>query len=126
MASGFVGRQSMYYLIIQLFKTEYKEDLLLALTSCGIGKGSLFEGQNLDKVLQREYPLFSGFIRSDDERERFSALVTTVVDRKESVDELIALLKEAEIDIRKEDILRIVLLPAERIIDHEIDWEGGA
>ncbi|NQT25647.1 hypothetical protein HQ585_09850 [candidate division KSB1 bacterium] len=116
----------MYYLIIQLFKTEYKEDLLLALTSCGIEKGSLFEGQNLDKLLQRDYPLFTGFVRSEDERERFSALVTAVVDRKERVDELIALLKEADIDIRKEEILRIVLLPAHRILDHEIDWEGEA
>ena len=116
----------MYYLIIQLFKTEYKDDLLLALTSCGIEKGSLFEGQNLDKVLQRDYPLFTGFVRSDDERERYAALVTTVVDQKERVDELIALLKEADIDIRNEEILRIILLPAERILDHEIDWEGDA
>ena len=116
----------MYYLIIQLFKTEYKEDLLLALTSCGIEKGSLFEGQNLDKVLQREYPMVTGFVRSDDERERFATLVTTVVDQKERVDELIALLKEADIDIRKEEILRIVLLPTERIVDHEIDWEEEA
>ena len=113
----------MYYLIIQLFKTEYKEDLLLALTSCGIEKGSLFEGQNLDKVLQRDYPLFTGFVRSEDERERYAALVTTVVDRKERVDELIGLLKEADIDIREEEILRIVLLPATRILDHEVDWE---
>lgn len=116
----------MYYLIIQLFKTEYKEDLLLALTSCGIEKGSLFEGQNLDKVLQRDYPLFTGFVRSEDERERYAVLVSTVVDKKERVDELIALLKEADIDIRKEEILRIILLPTERILDHETDWEGKA
>lgn len=116
----------MYYLIIQLFKTEYKEDLLLALTSCGIEKGSLFEGQNLDKAFQRDYPLFTGFVRSEDERERYSALVTTVVDRKERVDELIALLKEADIDIRREEILRIVMLPVCRVLDFETDWEGKA
>lgn len=114
----------MYYLIIQLFKMEYKEDLLLALTSCGIEKGSLFEGQNLDKALQRDYPLFTGFVRTEDERERYAALMTTVVKRKEQVDELIELLEEADIDIRKEEILRIVLLPALRILDYETDWEG--
>lgn len=113
----------MYYLNIQLFKSEYKEDLLLAFTSCGIEKGSIFEGQNLDNVLQRDYPLFSGFVKSADERERYSLLVTAVIDKKERVQELIDVLKEAEIDIKDKDVLRIVLIPAEMIIDSEIDWE---
>ena len=85
----------MYYLNIQLFKSEFKEDLLLALTSCGIEKGSLFEGQNLDNVMQRDYPLFSGFVKTDDERERYSMLVTAVVEKKESVQELVEILREA-------------------------------
>ena len=62
----------MFYLIIQLFKAEYKEDILLALTSCGIQRGNVFEGQNLDKVLKRDFPLFTGFLKSEDDKERFS------------------------------------------------------
>ena len=116
----------MYYLIIQLFKIEYKEDLLLALTSCGIVKGSVFEGQNLDRVLEKDVPLFSGFIKTDEERWRYCMQVTAVAEEKEQVDELVSILKEADIDIHQEDILRIVLLPAERIIDNETDWESAS
>jgi len=113
----------MYLLIIQLFKMEFKEDLLLAMTSCGIDKGSAFEGQNLDNVLEREFPLFTGLIKSDDERERFSLLITSVVDKKERVQELIHLLMEADIDISKENIMRVVLIPAEVVFDHTQYWE---
>ena len=115
----------MYYLIIQLFKTEYKEDIFLALTSCGIQKGSTFEGQNLDKVLQRDFPLFSGFIRSDDEKERYSLLIMSIVDKKKRIQDLIQVLKEADIDIQKDDILRLVLLPTELVVDSQTNWENA-
>ena len=113
----------MYYLIIQLFKTEYKEDVLLAMTSCGIQKGSAYEGQNLDHAMVHEFPLFTGLIKSDDGRERYSLLISTVVDKKNRVRELIHLLKEADIDVNREKILRVIMIPAELIIDEETDWE---
>ena len=113
----------MFFLIIQLFKIEYKEDIILALTSCGIQKGSILEGQNLDKVLQRDFPLFTGFIKSEDEKERYSFLITTLIEKKEKVNELIELLQEADIDIQKENILRMILLPVEYVVDHELKWD---
>ena len=113
----------MFFMVIQLFRIEYKEDVLLALTSCGIRKGSIFEGQNLDKLLQRDYPLFTGLIKSEDEKERYSYLITTIVEKKDKVNELIGLLKEADIDIKQENILRLILLPVEYVIDHEMEWD---
>lgn len=113
----------MYLLIIQLFKSEYKDDIFLALTSCGIKRASFFEGFNLDKVLQQEFSLFSGIIRTKEQKERYSMLITGVVDKKERVDDFIDVLKEADIDIKKEDILRIVLIPASVIIDSELSYE---
>jgi len=113
----------MFFLIIQLFKIEYKEDVLLALTSCDIKKGSTFEGYNLDKALQRDFPLFTGLIKSEDERERYSLLITAVVEKKAKAKELIDILKEADIDVEKEEILRLILLPVESVVDNEIHWE---
>jgi len=112
----------MYFLIIQLYRIEYKDDLLLALTSCGIQKGSLFDGLNLDMTLQQDFPLFSGFVKSDDEKARYSVLITTVVESQEKVGELLALLKEADIDVEKEQILRLILLPAQMVIDNDLNW----
>ncbi len=113
----------MYLLIIQLFKNEYKDDIFLAFTSSGIKKASFFEGFNLDKVLQEEFSLFRGIIKSKEQRERYSMLITGVVDSKERVKEFIKVLKEAEIDVKKEDILRVVLIPTVLVIDKELDFE---
>ena len=112
----------MFFLIIQLFRIEFKEDVLLALTSCGIKRGSIFEGQNLDRILERDFPLFTGLIKSENEKERYSLLITTVIEKKEKIQELVHLLKEAEIDVKKEDLLRIILIPTEMVIDNEIQW----
>lgn len=109
----------MYYLIIHLLKTEYREDILLALTSCGIKTGSVVEGQNLDRVLENDMPLFSGLIKSEEERERYSTFIMAVISSKDKVTELVQLLKEAGIDIMKQEVLRIILLPVEMVVGCE-------
>ncbi len=112
----------MYYLIIQLFKHEYKEDLFLAFTSCGIKKATFIEGFNLDKILQDEFSLFKGIIPSKQQMERYSIIIHAVVENKENVRELIDLLKESGIDLEKEDIMRIILLPTVLVKDIDQDW----
>jgi len=114
----------MYLLIIQLFKQEYKEDIFLAFTSCGIKKASFFEGYNLDKVLQEDFSLFKGIIKSKEEKERFSILITGIVDNKETANEFLQILKDSGIDLNNEDILRLILLPAIMIKDKNTEWEG--
>ena len=70
----------------------------------------------------QDFPLFSGLVKSDDEKARYSVLITTVVESQEKVIELLALLKEADIDVEKEHILRLVLLPVQMVIDNELNW----
>ena len=113
----------MYFLIIQLFKNEYKDDIFLAFTSCGIKKASFFEGFNLDKILQEEFSLFRGIIKPKEQRERYSILITGIVDKKERVRDFIKVLDEAGIEIKKEEILRLVLLPVSLVIDSELHFE---
>lgn len=113
----------MFFMIIQLFRIEYKEDVILALTSCGIRMGNICEGHNLDKLLQRDYPLFTGLLKSEDERESYSFLITSLIEEKEKVVELTNLLREADIDVEKENILRLILLPVETVVGHEVNWD---
>ena len=114
----------MYFLIIQLFRQEYKEDLFLAFTSCGIKNATFIEGFNLDKVLREEFSLFTGFVRTKEERERYALLVTAVVDGKDTVKELLHIIKESGIAYEKEDILRMTLIPASMVKDRDVDWEA--
>jgi len=113
----------MYFLIIQLFKQEYKEDIFLAFTSCGIKKASFFEGYNLDKVLQEEFSLFKGIIKPKEAQERFSILITGIVEKKEIVNDFLQILKDSGIDLDNEDILRLVLLPVTMIKDKNLEWK---
>jgi len=114
----------MFLMIIQLFKIEYKDDLLLALKTCGIDTGCTWEGENLENALEHDFPLFKGLIHAAHERERHCLIISTVVQDEKTVDYLVTLLKDADIDIQKEKILRIILLPARRIIDAEHDWQA--
>ncbi len=113
----------MYLMIIQLRKIEYREDILLGLTSCGIQNASVFEGENLDNMLERSVPLFTGLIRSEDEKAKYTLLILSVVEKREKVKLLIQLLKEADIDVEKEDIFHLMLLPVDTLIDDTHKWE---
>ena len=113
----------MYLMIIQLRKIEYREDILLGLTSCGIQNASVFEGENLDNMLERSVPIFTGLIRSEDEKSKYALLILSTVEKREKINLLIQLLKEADIDIENEDILQLILLPVDTLIDDKHKWE---
>lgn len=104
----------MFYLIIELLNTDYKEDIFLALQSVGIGNASYMDSYNLKNYLSAETSLFKGFfksdIRSDSEREE-EGLICTLAESKDQVRELLKNLKDADIDIEGENILRVFLLP---------------
>jgi hypothetical protein len=115
----------MYFLIIQLFKTEYKEDILLAMTTCGISKGNLFEGQNIDNILEQDVPIFAGLINPESQRARQTIMITAVLDKKERMEMLIQLLEEAGIEVASGEILKTILLPIETMTDGTTAWDRG-
>jgi len=113
----------MFLIIIQLYKVEYKEDVLLALTSCGIEDGCICEGMNLQKLLEYDNPLFRGLVPSENERQRYAVLVTATAESMDKVDSLINLMIEADIDIMNGDILQLIAVPAVRVAGSGIDWK---
>jgi hypothetical protein len=100
----------MYLYVLQLFKIEYRDDILLAMTSAGIKRATVLEGTNFDKILEQEYPLFTGLFRGPEDRARFSHLVFGMVDEPELLDSFVHLLVQAGIDNKKEEIYRLILL----------------
>ncbi|RKY80232.1 hypothetical protein DRQ07_05685 [candidate division KSB1 bacterium] len=113
----------MFLIIIHLFKTEYKDDILMALTSCGIEDGCTFEGMNLQKILEHDYPLFRGLVPSESDKQRFSILITATVDSMETVESFTNLLNEADIDIINENVLQLIAIPVAKVIGKGVDWE---
>jgi hypothetical protein len=100
----------MYLYVLQLFKIEYRDDILLAMTSAGIKRATVLEGTNFDNILEQEYPLFTGLFRGPEDRARFSHLVFGMVDEPELLDSFVDLLVQAGIDNKKGEIYRLILL----------------
>ena len=112
----------MYYMIIKLLNTDYKEDIFLALQSIGISRASYTESHNLEHYLSTEMTLFKGFFKSDNlsdsEREE-EAVITSMVQSKDLVMEFLKNLREADIDIDRKNILRIFLVPLSLVFETE-------
>lgn len=102
----------MYYLIITITNTDYKEDIFLSLQGAGISQASSFQALNLHKALSDEFSLFTGFFRSASEREDEQLIVTTIIDSKNQAREFLNNLKSTGLDLKKQDILRMVVIPA--------------
>jgi hypothetical protein len=100
----------MFLYVLQLFKIEYREDMLLAMTSAGIKHATVIEGTNYDKILETEFPLFKGLFRGPEDRERFSQLVFGMVDDLKILRTFIEVLKQAGIANEREEIYRLIAL----------------
>ncbi len=105
----------MYFYILQLFDRDYREDIVLALTSAEIKRATIVEGLNLDKTLEQTFPMFTGLFRAPDEKERYSLLFFGVVESREALEGFQEVLQQAGIDNRREEIYRLVVVPAERL-----------
>jgi hypothetical protein len=104
----------MYFYVLQLFDTDYKEDINLAMISSGIKQATVVEGMNLDNVLQKDFPLFAGFFTGTD-RERYSLMVFGIVEERETMISFLEILQQAGIDNNREEIFKLVILPAEKL-----------
>lgn len=105
----------MYLYVLQLFNIDYRDDILLAMTSAGIKKATVIEGTNFDKLLEQEFPLFTGLFRGPEDRARFSHLVFGMVDALEVLQGFVDVLDQAGVDNRKEEIYRLLVLEGRRL-----------
>ncbi len=103
----------MYFYIIQLFDYKYKEDIILALTSAGVMRGTYIEGENYDNLLNNEFHIFTGFFKTKELKERTSALFFGIVEEKKTIDNVRKLLEDAGIENENDGIFSIILLKSE-------------
>lgn len=103
----------MYLYVLQLFKTDYREDMTLALTTVGIKRATVVEGINLDHILSRQFPLFTGLLRGPEDRARHSELIFGMVEDQKVLDSFVEVLRQAGIDNRREEVYRLLVLQGE-------------
>jgi hypothetical protein len=101
----------MYFLFMKIINIDYKEDIVLGLQSVGVSKASIIESKDLDETLGNEMSLFTGFFKALGEREGEQLIVTALIDSEDQAREFIQNLKEAEVPLDTEDILRLIIWP---------------
>lgn len=101
----------MNLLIIELSQLDYKEDVFLALQSVGISKASAFDAKNLDRSLESEFSLFTGFLQSKGGNEGEKLVILAPIDAPEDAKELLTNLEAGGIPVRDEDILDLKVVP---------------
>jgi hypothetical protein len=105
----------MYLYVLQLFNTDYREDMILALTTAGIKQATVVEGINLDNILTHEFPLFTGLLRGPADRERYSQLIFGMVEDQKALDAFVEVLRQAGIDNRREQIYKLLVVQGQKL-----------
>ncbi|MDD3902100.1 MAG: hypothetical protein WC136_09230 [Sphaerochaeta sp.] len=101
----------MNLLLIELSQLDYKEDVFLALQSVGITKASTFDAKSLNRSLESEFSLFTGFLQSRSNKEGEMLIIMAPIASPEDAKELLSNLEAGGIPIRSEDILNLVVVP---------------
>ncbi|MDC7241399.1 MAG: hypothetical protein PQJ50_13665 [Spirochaetales bacterium] len=102
----------MYFLVIEIFDSNYKEEIYLALQSVGIQKAVTFDARNLNSALSDEQTFFTGFFRSDKIGSGAVEVIQARVSEKGAAKEFLSNLKESGAPVEKENIVALTLFPA--------------
>jgi len=113
----------MYFVFIKIFNVDCKEDIILALQSVGIDRGSLYSAINLDKTLNDELPLFTGFFKTEEDKAKKQYIITTLMEDKDTIKQFLNNLRESGMDIDNEDIIRLVAMPVNSVFDTKIGFK---
>ncbi len=105
----------MYFYILQLFDIDYRDDIVLAMTSSGMEHATVVEGTNLDQIIQRDFPLFTTLFAGKEDRERYSQLFFGLIESREPAEAFVEVLRQAGIENDREEIFRFILLQGERM-----------
>ena len=100
------------YMILNLNKEKYLDDVLMALTEAGIDDTVVLVGESLGHKLAFDNPLFAGFRKSFGSDKGYANVIMAVAE-KEQIDFMLEELKNSGVDFMKDEIGKIVLIPTE-------------
>ncbi len=107
----------MNLLLMVLSDLDYKEDVFLALQSVGITKATVFDAKSMDKSLESEYSLFTGFLHSRSEMEGERMVFIAPLASPDLAKELLTNLEAGGIPVKTEDILSLTVFPVSYCFD---------
>lgn len=107
----------MNLLLMVLSQLDYKEDVFLAMQSVGITKASVFDAKSMDRSLESEFSLFTGFLHSRSEMEGEQLVILAPLASADLAKELLTNLEAGGIPVKRDDILSLMVLPVSYCFD---------
>lgn len=102
------------YLILQIDKEKYLDDVLMACTEAGIEDPIVLTGESLGQKLVYDMPLFAGFRKSMGQGRSYTKIIMSIAEQ-EQVDFMLEELKNSDVDFIEDEVGKIILLPIEKI-----------
>ena len=106
----------MKVLLIHLKRTEYLDDLLLALTQVGVYDPVILEALGGQDRLLSEVPIFAGLMVGEGKRSELHRIILAAIEDESVADRILRALSDGGIDWEAEDLGTLVVLPVERWI----------
>jgi len=97
----------MYQVIIFIYHERYYENIMTALTDIGAHTAFVIEGLNMANALAFNVPIFAGLRAELQHSPKFCKIIFTLVDDKESIDELVESIKDSGINNKKEKVFTL-------------------
>ncbi|MBN1327110.1 MAG: hypothetical protein JW996_04090 [Candidatus Cloacimonetes bacterium] len=102
------------YMILNLFKEKYLDDILMAMTEAGIEDTIVLSGESLGHKLIFDNPIFAGFRTSYSNQKGYTRVIMAVAE-SDQVDFMLEELANSGMNFKKDEIGQIILLPISKI-----------
>ncbi len=100
------------YMILNLNKEKYLDDVLMALAEAGIDDTVVLSGESLNHKLAFDNPLFAGFRKSFGKDKGYTKVIMAFAE-KDQIDFMLEELKNSGVDFVGDEIGKIVLISTE-------------
>ena len=102
------------YMILQINKEKYVDDVLMALAEAGIADPIVLSGESLGHKLAFDNPLFAGFRNTYGSEKSFARIIMAEATEQE-VEFMLEELKQSGVNFVKDEIGSIFLLPIQKV-----------
>ena len=103
------------YMILQLYKAKYLDDVMMALSEAGVEDTIVLSGESLNHKMTFSMPLFAGFRNSFGSEKQFTNLIMAIADDTQ-IDFMLDELKRSDVKFVDDKIGKILLLPIHKTI----------
>lgn len=103
------------YMILNLYKENFLDDVMMALTEASVDETIILSGEALSHKIAFDMPIFAGFRESVGSEKGYAKIIMAVAE-PDQIDMMLEALQGAGINFVEDHIGKIIILPVEKII----------